>query len=142
MYMLSQFPMIVQVDLPEFVQSVERAAAYTVLPRLYGHEVEETQEFLAQTQLDVNTTALEAVGFTRERVEENVTSEWLTLRVQYNVTEHLRIDPRDGTSCDDRRAINTRFVWTFEADVTNADDLEWAIVAAKMAHSKSSAFVT
>ncbi|KAG7376804.1 hypothetical protein PHYPSEUDO_012695 [Phytophthora pseudosyringae] len=158
MYVLSQFPMETSVDLPQFVQGAERAA-HTVLQRLYTQDSEATKAFLEQLatpeslkalmhkpsapvegeskkwrsvleQLSVNTAALEAVEYTRERVEEDVTSEWLTLRVQYDVTEHLLISPENGEGIEDRRAINTRFAWTFEADVTKPDELEWGIVAA------------
>ncbi|GMF47673.1 unnamed protein product [Phytophthora fragariaefolia] len=157
MYVLSQFPTATQVHLPEFVRGAERAAN-TVLQRLYAQDPSETKQFLESLatpesldallhkpsapvdgeskqervvleQLNVNVAALEAVEYTRERVEEEVKAEWLTLRVQYDVTEHLLVKP-DGDSIEDRRAINTKFAWTFEADVTNPDELEWGIVAA------------
>lgn len=170
MYVLSQFPMGVQVDLPEFVQGAERAA-HTVLQRLYTQEPEETKTFLEQLatpeslkallhkpsapveggikqghavleQLNVNYAALEAVDYTRERAEEDVKSEWLTFRVQYDVTEHLLISPEDGEGIEDRRAINTRFTWTFEADVTTSKELEWGIVAATPFEEKPAVLTT
>ncbi|KAF1779742.1 hypothetical protein GQ600_7195 [Phytophthora cactorum] len=150
-----EFPMEARVDLPEFVKGAERAA-HTVLQRLYTQDSEETKTFLGQLatpeslktllqkpsapvenggtkrravleQLNVNTAALEAVEYTWERVEEDVKSEWLTMRVQYDVTEHLLISPEGGEGIEDRRVINTQFAWTFEADVTKPEDLDWCI---------------
>ncbi|KAL3661093.1 hypothetical protein V7S43_013702 [Phytophthora oleae] len=164
MYVLSQFPMGTRVDLPEFVQGAERAA-HTVLQRLYTQDKEETKTFLEQLatpesvkvllhkpsapvdgesnkgqavleQLNVNSTALAAVEYTRKRVEEDVKGEWLTLRVQYDITEHLLISPEDGEGIEDRRAINTKFAWTFEADVTKPEEVEWCIVAATLFEEK------
>ncbi|ETP30223.1 hypothetical protein F442_20714 [Phytophthora nicotianae P10297] len=158
MYVLSQFPMKTRVDLPAFVQGAERAA-HTVLQRLYTQDPEATKTFLEQLaapeslkalmhkpsasvedsdikdravleQLNVNTAALESVAYTWERAGEDVKSEWLSMRVQYDVTEHLLISPKGGESIEDRRAINTQFTWTFEADVTKPEELEWFIVAA------------
>ncbi|KAG6952418.1 hypothetical protein JG688_00013287 [Phytophthora aleatoria] len=158
MYVLSQFPMEERVGLPEFVKGAERAA-HTVLQRLYTQDSEETKTFLGQLatpeslktllqkpsapvenggtkrravleQLNVNTAALEAVEYTWERVEEDVKSEWLTMRVQYDVTEHLLISPEGGEGIEDRRVINTQFAWTFEADVTKPEDMDWCIVTA------------
>eukprot|EP00644_Phytophthora_capsici_P003128 jgi/Phyca11/532660/estExt2_fgenesh1_pg.C_PHYCAscaffold_70065 len=133
-----------RVDLPEFVQGAERAA-HTVLQRLYTQDKEETKLFLEQLatpesvemllhkpsapvegeskkeravleQLNVNSAALAAVEYTRERVEDDVKGEWLALRVQYDITEHLLVSPEGGEGIEDRRAINTKFAWTFEAD--------------------------
>ncbi|EEY69020.1 uncharacterized protein PITG_05190 [Phytophthora infestans T30-4] len=158
MYILSQFPMNARVNLPEFVQGAERAA-HTVLQRLYTQDVEETKRFLEQLatpdsltallhkpsapivdgskkdrvileQLSVNTAALDAVAYIWERVDEEVNSEWLSMRVQYDVTEHLLVSPDGGEGIEDRRAINTQFAWTFEADVTKPEEVEWAIVRA------------
>ncbi|KAL4146313.1 hypothetical protein PRNP1_012489 [Phytophthora ramorum] len=158
MYVLSQFPMAAQVDLPEFVRGAERAA-HTVLQRLYAQEAGETKELLEQLatpeslklllhkpsaplegddkarravleQVTFHSAALEAVEYTREKEEEEIKGEWLTLRVYYDVTEHLLISSEGGEGIEDRRAINTQFAWTFEADVTKPEDLEWAIVAA------------
>ncbi|KAE8912980.1 hypothetical protein PF005_g6775 [Phytophthora fragariae] len=170
MYVMSKFPMSTRVDLPEFVRGAERAAS-TVLHRLYAQDQSETKEFLehlatsdslkallhkpsASTegegkqgravleQLNVNVAALEAVEYTWERVEEDVKAEWLTLRVQYDVTEHLLISPEGGEGIEDRRAINTRFAWTFEADVTNPDGLEWGLVDATPFEEKSAVLTT
>ncbi|KAE9009141.1 hypothetical protein PR003_g16048 [Phytophthora rubi] len=167
MYVLSQFPMSTRVDLPEFVRGAERAAT-TVLHRLYAQDQSETKEFLEHLatsdslkallrkpsvsmegeskqgravleQLNVNVAALEAVEYTWERVEEEVKAEWLTLRVQYDVTEHLLISPE---GIEDRRAINTRFAWTFEADVTNPDGLEWGLVEATPFEEKPAVLTT
>ncbi|GMF25736.1 unnamed protein product [Phytophthora lilii] len=158
MFVLSQFPSSTRVELPEFVQGAERAA-HTVLQRLYTQDKAATKEFLESVatfesleallhkpsapvegedknarvvleQMSVNSAALEAVEYTREKEEEDVKTEWLGLRVQYDVTEHLLISPEEGEGIEDRRAINTKFTWTFEADVTNPDELEWGIVAA------------
>lgn len=158
MYVLTQFPMETRVDLPEFVQGAERAA-HTVLQTLYTQDKEETKVFLEQLatpesvemllhkpsapvegeskkeravleQLNVNSAALAAVEYTRERVEDDVKGEWLALRVQYDITEHLLVSPEGGEGIEDRRAINTKFAWTFEADVTKPEELEWCIVAA------------
>ncbi|OWZ05745.1 hypothetical protein PHMEG_00022104 [Phytophthora megakarya] len=159
-----------RVDLPQFVKSAE-LAAHTVLQRLYTQETEETRAFLEQLatseslksllhkpsapvegerkkesvvleQLNVNSAVLEAVEYTRERVEEDVKSEWLTMRVQYDVTEHLLVSPEDGEGIEDRRAISTKFAWTFEADVTKAEDLEWGIVAATPFEEKPAVLTT
>ncbi|CAH0475143.1 unnamed protein product [Peronospora belbahrii] len=168
MYVLSQFPMSVQVNLPEFVQGAERAA-HIVLQRLYAEDVEETKEFLKQLatteslelllqkpsamihretkgqrivleQLSINSAALKAVEYTREQEDENVTSEWLTLQVQYDSTEHLLIVPETNHGIEDRRAINTEFLWTFEANVTTSDELQWGIVAATSFEEKPAVF--
>ncbi|EGZ04564.1 hypothetical protein PHYSODRAFT_536162, partial [Phytophthora sojae] len=69
-------------------------------------------------------------------------SELLTLRVQYDVREHLLISPEGGDGIEDRRAINTRFTWTFEADVTNPEDLEWGIVTATPFEEKPAVLTT
>ncbi|KAJ8550347.1 hypothetical protein ON010_g10723 [Phytophthora cinnamomi] len=158
MFVLSQFPMRTRVKLPEFVRGAERAAD-TVLQRLYAQDRSETRQFLEHLatpeslkallhkpsaslegeskqgravleQLNVNVAALEAVEYSRERVEEEVKAEWLTLRMHFDVTEHLLVSPEGGNGIEDRRAINTQFAWTFEADVTNPDELEWGIVEA------------
>ncbi|EGZ04563.1 hypothetical protein PHYSODRAFT_343170 [Phytophthora sojae] len=87
MYVLSQFPTHTRVDLPGFVRGAERAAN-TVLHRLYAQDQSETKQCLDQLatpesvkskqgravleQLNVNVAALEAVEYTRERVEEEV----------------------------------------------------------------------
>ncbi|EGZ06221.1 hypothetical protein PHYSODRAFT_532411 [Phytophthora sojae] len=170
MYVLSQFPTHTRVDLPEFVRGAERAAN-TVLHRLYAQDQSETKQFLEQLatpesvkvllhkpsapvegesklgravleQLNVNVAALEAVEYTRERVEEEVKAEWLTLRVQYDVTEHLLISPEGGDGIEDRKAINTRFAWTFEADVTNPEELQWGIVEATPFEEKPAVLTT
>ncbi|KAG7388213.1 hypothetical protein PHYBOEH_007984 [Phytophthora boehmeriae] len=158
MYVLSQFPTATRVRLPEFVQGAERAA-HTVLQRLYSHEIAETKDFLEQLatpeslkallrkpsaplegekkagnvvleQLNVNSAVLSAVEYTSETVDEAVVREWLAFRVQYDVTEHLLVSPEGEQGIEDRRAVNTSFMWTFEADVTKPEEFEWAIVAA------------
>ncbi|KAF1779751.1 hypothetical protein GQ600_22301 [Phytophthora cactorum] len=139
MYVLSQFPMEARVDLPEFVKGAERAA-HTVLQRLYTQDSEETKTFLGQlatpeslkTLLQKPSAPVENGGtndaqfwsssmpwnYTWERVEEDVKSEWLTMRVQYDVTEHLLISPEGGEGIEDR------------PDVTKPEDLDWCIVTA------------
>ncbi|RLN96179.1 hypothetical protein BBJ28_00025958 [Nothophytophthora sp. Chile5] len=44
--------------------------------------------------------------------------------------EHLLVSSDDPLSIEDRCLIHTRFAWAFEADVTKAEQAEWAIVAA------------
>ncbi|POM64481.1 Hypothetical protein PHPALM_19983 [Phytophthora palmivora] len=170
MYVLSQFPMNTRVDLPEFVRGAERAA-HTVLQKLYTQDAEENKAFLEQLatpeslkallhkpsapvegerrkervvleQLNVNSAALEAVEYTRERVEEDVKSEWLSLKVQYDVIEHLLMSPEGGEGIEDRRVINTKFTWTFEADVTKSNELQWSIVAATPFDEKPAVLTT
>uniref|UniRef100_A0AAV1TVK7 Tim44-like domain-containing protein n=1 Tax=Peronospora matthiolae TaxID=2874970 RepID=A0AAV1TVK7_9STRA len=83
--------------------------------------------------LCINGTALEAVEYTRERVDEQVMREWMTIRVQYDVTEHLRVllgEDGEKKGLGDRRVINTRFAWTFEAEVTEPAEVAWGIVVA------------
>ncbi|KAL7690980.1 hypothetical protein Plhal304r1_c010g0038331 [Plasmopara halstedii] len=157
MFVLLQFPSKTRIDLLEFVQGAEQVA-HTVLQSLYTSNFKMTKTFLEQfatpqsleillnkpslalqgencmhvklEQLDISTATLEAVEYTRERFVEDIKSEWLTIRVQYDVTEHLLISSEDRESIEDRRVINTQFVWTFEADVTEPNEVEWAIVAA------------
>lgn len=157
MFVLSQFPMETSVDLLDFVQNAERVA-HIVLQSLYAQDLVATKAFLEQLatpdslktllgkpsssmqnlngshakleQLKVKNAALESVEYTWERVNEEVKSEWLTIQMHYDVTEHLLISAEDEKSIKDRRVINTQFSWTFEADVTKAEETEWGIVAA------------
>jgi hypothetical protein len=169
MFVLSQFPMNAQVHLPAFVKDAERAA-HTVLQRLYAEDSSETRAFLEQLatskslkmllhkpsapvegaskagstvleQLSVNSATLEGVDYTRELEEEEVKREWLALKVHYDVTEHLLTSPKDGdVGIEDRRAINTQFKWTFEAEVTKPEEMQWTIVDATPFDEKPAVF--
>ncbi|TDH66934.1 hypothetical protein CCR75_007303 [Bremia lactucae] len=164
MYVLSQFPMKTRVDLLEFVQGAEKAALI-VLSKLYKQDMSANM-FLEQLatpqpietmlrkpsifsshgghavleQLNVNTAAIESMEYTWEKCEDDVKSEWLTIRVQYHITEHVLQMPKDGI--EDRRVINTEFAWTFEADVTKSEEMEWGIVAATPFVEKSAILPT
>ncbi|KAI9920282.1 hypothetical protein PsorP6_015933 [Peronosclerospora sorghi] len=159
MFVLSRSPLTMQIGLPEFVTNVIRVAS-TVLPRLYCQEGDTTKPFLEHVatsaclplllgksstlvegerkhsqrvrleRLVVNHAALQAVEYTRVRDETDITSEWLALQVQYDVTEHLVLLPGQEKAMPERRVLKTRFGWTFETEVTRPESLDWVLVHA------------
>ncbi|KAI9920257.1 hypothetical protein PsorP6_015926 [Peronosclerospora sorghi] len=159
MFVLSRFPLTVEIGLPEFVMNAIRVAS-TVLPRLYCQDVDTTKPFLEHVatsaclrvllgkpsalvegerkqpqrvrleRLVVNSAALQAVEYTRVRDETDITSEWLAMQVQYDVTEHLVLLPGQEKAMPERRVLKTRFGWTFETEVTRPESLDWVLVHA------------
>ncbi|TYZ65806.1 hypothetical protein PybrP1_012532 [[Pythium] brassicae (nom. inval.)] len=83
-------------------------------------------------QLSVNRVAIASVDYTSELLAPDERgdgeNEWLEVTVHFDVTEHLLL-ASDGVGLDDRKSINTTFAWTFEANVTQPEAVEWWIAA-------------
>lgn len=96
---------------------------------------------LVLEQLSVNRVAIAAVDYTSVRLSpaerarrgsDDDEDEWLAIHVQYDVTEHLQLTSAGaaGDGLDDRKSVQTKFAWTFEANVTCPEQLEWWLAAA------------
>lgn len=89
-------------------------------------------------QLSVNRVVIAAVDYTSVALAPNERKhrserehEWLEIQVYFDVTEHLLL-ASDGAAAglDDRQSVHTTFTWTFEANVTQPEAVEWWIAGA------------